>query len=86
MYYYETKVGTFSIVEREGRWLVMFKGESLGSYAQAHQAADDLAGGHTFSAGPGIDTAKLGIPRYLNEWARSKPPMSALTASSDSFG
>jgi hypothetical protein len=51
----------------------MFDDESLGSYAHAHQAADDLAGGHTFSAGPGIDTAKLGIPRDLNEWSRQRP-------------
>jgi hypothetical protein len=31
MYYYETRVGTFSIVENAGRWHVMFRGKSLSS-------------------------------------------------------
>jgi hypothetical protein len=52
----------------------MFNAESLGSYVTPDQAADDVAGGHTFSAGQGIDTAKLGIPRDLNEWSRGVPP------------
>lgn len=68
-YAFKTAKGTFYIVERDGRWHVMFEGESLGSYHSARAAADDLSGGHTFSAGPGIDTALLGIPEDISEWA-----------------
>lgn len=73
-YFYETRVGTFSIESRGDRWHVMFKGDSLGNCARPEQAADDLAGGHTSSPGLGIDTAKLGIPEDLNEWSRGNPP------------
>lgn len=73
MYSRHTSVGTFLIVERSGRWHVLFKDESLGSYANPRQAADDLAGGHTFSAGHGIDTSKLGIPRDIEEWEKGNP-------------
>jgi len=72
MYYFETRVGTFSIAQRGERWHVIFKGDSLGSYATPRHAADDLAGGHTFSAGPGIDTAELGIPGDIGEWSRGR--------------
>jgi hypothetical protein len=44
--------------------------ESLGSYSNPQQAADDLAGGHTFSISSGVDTATLGIPDDLGEWER----------------
>ena len=73
MYYYPTPVGTFVIAERFGRWHDIFDGESLGSYANPRQAADDVAGGHTFSAGPGIDTAELGIPGDIGEWKTGIP-------------
>jgi len=72
-YYYSTRVGTFLIAERSGRWHVVFDDESLGSYATPEQAADDLAGGHTFSAGRGIDTSTLGIPADIGEWKRGLP-------------
>jgi hypothetical protein len=67
-YVFETSVGPFFIVPRDGRWHIMFDDESLGSYVNAIQAADDLAGGHTFSPGRGIDTAALGIPENIGEW------------------
>lgn len=73
MYYYRTRVGLFLIVPRGHRWHVMFNDDSLGIYAHPHQAAEDLAGGHTFSAGPGIDTAELGIPYDLSDWSKGKP-------------
>lgn len=74
MYFYETRVGVFKIQQRAGRWHVILKGDSLGSYATPAQAADDLAGGHTFSPGDGIDTAKLGIPADIAEWSRGAQP------------
>ena len=73
MYFYRTRVGIFQIVERHGRWHVVFDGDSLGSYATPRQAADDLAGGHTFSPGRGIDTANLGIPDAIGEWEKGTP-------------
>jgi hypothetical protein len=73
MYYYHTPVGTFLIAERLGRWHVIFDDKSLGSYATSQQAADDLAGGHTFSPGRGIDTAKLDIPHDIGEWNKGTP-------------
>jgi hypothetical protein len=45
----------------------MYDDEGLGSYATPDQAADDLAGGHTFSPSCG-DTAVLGIPESPAEW------------------
>jgi len=73
MYYYATRVGVFRIVQHLERWHVMFLDENLGSYSTPQQAADDLAGGHTFSAGPGIDSAELKIPRDISEWSRGAP-------------
>ncbi len=73
MYYYKTAVGTFVIAERLARWHVILNGESLGSYANSRQAADDLAGGHTFSVESGIDTSQLGIPGDIGEWKTGIP-------------
>lgn len=70
LYRWDTSVGPFYIAEHEGRYLVIFNDESLGSYASARMAVDDLAGGHTFSAGPGIDTAALGISADMADWER----------------
>ena len=68
-YFFETSAGTFFITPRNGRWHIIFEDESLGSYINPTQAADDLAGGHTFSPGRGIDTSKLGIPEDIGEWS-----------------
>lgn len=70
LFVFETRVGPFYISEHEGRFHPVFKDESLGSYARPEQAAEDLAGGHTFSASGVRDTAALGIPMDLVEWER----------------
>lgn len=70
LYVFRTRVGPFYIGEQDGRFHPIYDNESLGSYAHAWQATDDLAGGHTFSIGSGINTAKLGIPANINEWER----------------
>jgi len=70
LYAFTTRVGTFYIAEHDGRFHPLYDDESLGSYSQPQQAAEDLAGGHTSSAGRGIDTARLGIPMDLAEWRR----------------
>ena len=50
LYKYETRVGPFFIGRSDdGRFHPIFDNESLGSYAKALQAIDDLAGGHTHS-------------------------------------
>mgnify|MGYP000147741298 CR=1 FL=1 len=68
MYIYQTKVGTFTILLKNGRWHIIYKDEDLGSYANPKQAADDLSGGHTFSPSNGVDTGTLGIPEDIEEW------------------
>ena len=73
MYFHRTRVGIFHIVERYERWHVLFEDENLGSYVTPRQAADDLAGGHTFSPGPGIDTSTLGISDDIGDWEKGKP-------------
>lgn len=70
MYFFRTKVGVFSIVRRNERWRVMFQDDILGSYISAQHAADDLAGGHTFTPSNGVDTSELGIPDEIEEWER----------------
>jgi len=72
LYVWKTRVGPIYIAESKGRFHVIYQDESLGTYATPEQAADDVAGGHTFSIPGGIDTATLGISRYLNEWQRVK--------------
>lgn len=69
LYKWKTKVGTFYIAQSsDGRFHPVFEGQSLGSYSQPWQAAEDLAGGHTFSVSSGIDTSELGIPEHQSEW------------------
>lgn len=69
-----TRVGVFYIARSDdGRFHPVFNGESLGSYARAQQAVDDLAGGHTFSCmhdGRRVDRSQLGIPEDVTEWER----------------
>lgn len=68
LYSWKTRIGTFYIAEQGGRFHPVYDDEPLGSYATAQQAAEDLAGGHTFSITSGIDTATLGIPDDLGNW------------------
>ena len=73
LYVYETSAGAFYIAEHNGRFHPVFQEESLGSYATAHQAAEDLAGGHTFSLPGGIDPSELGVPEDLGDWMKITP-------------
>jgi hypothetical protein len=65
-----TRIGPFYIAESGGRFHAVYEDESLGSYARPEQAAEDVAGGHTFSISSGIDIATLGMPEELSEWER----------------
>ena len=66
---YRTSKGIFAIEQRDGRWHVIFDGESLGSYVRPEQASEDLAGGATFWPA-GFNPGELGIPEELSEWQR----------------
>lgn len=69
LYKYKTRVGTFYIGKSsDGRFHPIFDDESLGSYSQPWQAAEDLAGGHTFTPSCGVDTEELDIPEHHSEW------------------
>jgi hypothetical protein len=70
LYVFHTRNGPFYIGEENGRFHPIYDDESLGSYANAGQAAEDVAGGHTFSISSGTDTATLGIPDDLGEWEK----------------
>jgi hypothetical protein len=74
LFFFKTRVGTFYIAEHNGRFHPVFDDESLGSYGTAQQAAEDLAGGHTFSISGGIDSSTLGIPEDVSEWKRLRQP------------
>ena len=67
-FYYTTPKGVVSIVQRRGRWHVIFEDADLGSYVSAHVAADDIGGGHTATPPSGIDLGSLRIPKELEEW------------------
>ena len=73
---YSTSAGTFYIGQSEdGRYHPIFDDESLGSYAQAWQATEDLALGVTFSVlHPEtldlLGTSTLGIPESPQDWDR----------------
>lgn len=70
LFVWNTRIGPFYIAVYEGHYHPVFEDESLGSYVTPQQAAEDLAGGHTFSISSGIDTATLGIPEDVTEWER----------------
>lgn len=71
LFYWETRIGTFYIAENGGRFHPVYDDESLGSYARPEQAAEDLAGGPTYSISSGVDIATLGIPADLGDWHRA---------------
>jgi hypothetical protein len=70
LYVHHTSIGPFYIGEADGRFHPIYDHDSLGSYACAWQAAEDLAGGHAFAISSGVDTAILGIPERIAEWER----------------
>ena len=73
VYYYShpTVHGPVRIVPRpNGRYEIVFQDEDLGSYANPMMAADDAAGGHTFSPSSGVDLGDLDISYDLGDWER----------------
>jgi hypothetical protein len=71
VYEYQTNYGLVSIIPtRDGRYIVMFQDEDLGSYHSPQAAVDDVSGGHTSSPSSGIDLGNLNIPGDISEWRR----------------
>lgn len=68
MWSYKTHKGTFHIVQRQKRFLVIYNDECLGSYTSPKQAADDLSGGHTYAPSNGVDPGELEISDDLGDW------------------
>lgn len=70
LYVCHTRIGPFYSGTLNGLYYPIYDDEPLGAYSTPEMAVDDLAGGHTFSISNGVDTATLGIPDELSEWAR----------------
>jgi hypothetical protein len=68
-YVYFTIQGPFYIAEYKKRFYPLFREESLGSYATAEDAAEDLSYGRALAL-PDVDIAALRIPRDLKKWQR----------------
>lgn len=76
VYGHPTRLGPVFIgLDANGRWHPIWKGDSLGSYINAVQAIDDVAGGHTFSPSDGVDTSTLGISSDIGDWLPAKSLM-----------
>lgn len=73
LFAHKTRSGTFYLCEsNDGRFHPCFEDEALGSYANIHQALEDLEGGHTFWPTIG-DPSALDIPADLEDWERLHP-------------
>jgi hypothetical protein len=71
LYVWNSTVGPFYIAKSgDGRFHAIYEDQPLGSYDRPEQAAAQLAGGHTFKLGNGIDTSQLGISSELKDWRR----------------
>lgn len=68
IYYVHTSREVVSIRAAGGRWAIFYGDENLGSYHRPEAAADDAAGGHTFTPSDGTDLGSLGLPADLREW------------------
>lgn len=68
MWSYKTRAGTFYIIPIKKRFHALYEDEDLGSYITPEQAADDLAGGHTFWPSSGIDPGEMEISDDLGDW------------------
>lgn len=69
LFCWDTEVGRFHIVAAaDGRFHAVFKGFSLGSYDDPHQAAAKLASGDVLPLPTEVNVAKLGIPAELRQW------------------
>jgi len=69
-YRHDTRVGPVYILPNKARWDIVFNSENLGSYHSPEAAADDAAGGHTFTPSGGISLDQLNLSFDLVNWER----------------
>lgn len=67
-YIWKSKVGTFTIAPRDGRWHIWLDNDRLDSpFPSAQAAAEQLANG--YSAWPSCgDPSRLGISEDISDW------------------
>lgn len=53
----------------QGKFHIVWKGESLGAYINAPHAIDDAAGGHCWSPSDGTDLGELDISSDIGDWS-----------------
>lgn len=74
---HDTRLGPVFIGQHsDGRFHVIWKSDSLGSYGDVVAAVADAAGGHTFSPSDGAELGELGISGDVGDWV----PAGDLTA------
>ena len=62
----------FIAQERDGRFCIVWDGESVGGgYGTMQLAIGDAAGGHTLGI-PGINLGTLGISDNINDWVPAR--------------
>jgi hypothetical protein len=67
-YRFTTTAGVFNIVVRQQTWQVMFRGQSLGRFGSAEDAARALCRGDVPGLPAGMNAADLGFPADLSGW------------------
>ena len=72
-WFFESRIGTFSIVEKNSRFHVIYEDDLIDHYASPQQAAQELADGDvpSFVTSTGeviLDTSQLNIPADLGRW------------------
>lgn len=72
MFYFgfRTRRGPIYIVPQDGRWIVLYKDENLGSYHSPDAAASDCHHGALFTPSDGNMFDDYEIPEDLSEWER----------------
>jgi hypothetical protein len=69
LYAHSTRLGPVHIGQSaDARFHVLWKGDPLGSYHTAAQAADDAAGDHTYPPPDGTDLGSLHISPEITAW------------------
>jgi hypothetical protein len=69
-YRHSTRLGPVYILRNKARWDIVFNNEDLGSYHSPKAAADDAAGGHTFTPSNGISLDKLNLSYDIGDWEK----------------
>jgi hypothetical protein len=74
LYVFRSKAGPFYVSKSDdGRFHVVFREQSLGSYPAPLAAANDIGGRDTLTLPGGMNPVALGVPRDISKWERVKP-------------